>query len=434
MLFKVEAAVRLGYTKKACTDELCKWNQDFVKKVNPDPIAKIKFFSEKKIKIAKSRPIKRKNLFEKASEEDQHNFLSSLKKMKTSSKPVVLSCFDGFSDDFHWTRKPEPDPKLPPPLTSLYKEENIKLNPTDLKEQCDVAFSRLKLSDDDIQFVNKSTEGQSENLIWHEQRTGRITSSTVHSVIRTDPKNPSKSAINEICNPRKKRLQTEPIKWGNEHEQSALKAYKQIITTSNIPHTNMQMKKEGLQLCKEKPFLGVSADSIVSCDCHGLKLVEVKCPFSAKEMDIKSFLAKPDCFIQENKLKKMHKYYSQVQLQMYVYGANVCDFVVWAPKFMLITYVHRDEEFIKSMIDKCESMYKSCILPELLTRRLAHDKPHVNETQSNKLYCICQQPEDEKKYVGCDNPKCSVQWFHLQCLKLKREPKGFWLCPDCRKL
>ena len=32
LLFKLEAAARAGFTKKACTDVACTWNQDFVKK------------------------------------------------------------------------------------------------------------------------------------------------------------------------------------------------------------------------------------------------------------------------------------------------------------------------------------------------------------------------------------------------------------------
>ena len=32
VLFKIEAAVRLGYTSVACTDEPCQWNACFVKK------------------------------------------------------------------------------------------------------------------------------------------------------------------------------------------------------------------------------------------------------------------------------------------------------------------------------------------------------------------------------------------------------------------
>ena len=32
LLFKLEAAVRAGFTKNACTDVACTWNQDFVEK------------------------------------------------------------------------------------------------------------------------------------------------------------------------------------------------------------------------------------------------------------------------------------------------------------------------------------------------------------------------------------------------------------------
>lgn len=34
ILFKIEASVRLGYNKVACTSMPCLWNQNFTKKVN----------------------------------------------------------------------------------------------------------------------------------------------------------------------------------------------------------------------------------------------------------------------------------------------------------------------------------------------------------------------------------------------------------------
>jgi hypothetical protein len=51
VLFKVEAAVKLGYTKTACTEEPCKWNEDFVKTVVPAKINAIKFYNTSKSKI-----------------------------------------------------------------------------------------------------------------------------------------------------------------------------------------------------------------------------------------------------------------------------------------------------------------------------------------------------------------------------------------------
>ena len=49
-----------------------------------------------------------------------------------------------------------------------------------------------------------------------------------------------------------------------------------------------------------------------------------------------------------------------------------------------------------------------------------------------KVWCFCKQ---DKSYgnmmIGCDNPACPIQWFHLSCLKLEQHqvPKGKWYCP-----
>ena len=51
--FKLEGAVRAGFTKKACTDVACIVNQDFAKKIKPDKIANIKIFSQNAIDNSK---------------------------------------------------------------------------------------------------------------------------------------------------------------------------------------------------------------------------------------------------------------------------------------------------------------------------------------------------------------------------------------------
>ena len=36
--------------------------------------------------------------------------------------------------------------------------------------------------------------------------------------------------------------------------------------------------------------------------------------------------------------------------------------------------------------------------------------------------------------IGCDNPHCLLEWFHLGCVGLltTNRPRGKWYCPDCR--
>ncbi len=45
LLFKIEAAVRAGFTRRACTDEACLWNDDFKENVTPAELSNINFYT-----------------------------------------------------------------------------------------------------------------------------------------------------------------------------------------------------------------------------------------------------------------------------------------------------------------------------------------------------------------------------------------------------
>ncbi|CAI6334671.1 unnamed protein product [Periconia digitata] len=47
-------------------------------------------------------------------------------------------------------------------------------------------------------------------------------------------------------------------------------------------------------------------------------------------------------------------------------------------------------------------------------------------------YCFCQRVSFGDM-VACDNDNCQFQWFHWECVGIKEEPVGDWLCPDCKK-
>lgn len=35
--------------------------------------------------------------------------------------------------------------------------------------------------------------------------------------------------------------------------------------------------------------------------------------------------------------------------------------------------------------------------------------------------------------ILCDNTMCPIEWFHFDCVKINRKPKGKWFCPRCRR-
>ena len=65
-------------------------------------------------------------------------------------------------------------------------------------------------------------------------------------------------------------------------------------------------------------------------------------------------------------LKKEHAYYYQVQLQMKLYGADYCDFVVWREDNIIRQRIPFDINFISNALEKIPAFVKSCILPELV--------------------------------------------------------------------
>ena len=56
-----------------------------------------------------------------------------------------------------------------------------------------------------------------------------------------------------------------------------------------------------------------------------------------------------------------------------------------------------------------------------------------DEGEDNKLYCFCNGPS-HGNMIACDNEACEREWFHYECVGLVSEPKGRWLCDECKKL
>jgi inhibitor of growth protein 3 len=52
------------------------------------------------------------------------------------------------------------------------------------------------------------------------------------------------------------------------------------------------------------------------------------------------------------------------------------------------------------------------------------------EGGDDKKYCVCQSVS-YGDMVACDNDDCPLEWFHWNCVGLKSEPVGTWICPVC---
>ena len=128
-------------------------------------------------------------------------------------------------------------------------------------------------------------------IVWSSTNKGRVESRLSHGVLHTDVNNPS-TVLKTICFPDNKELRVPAILWGKDHEKDALKDYEQKMK-SLVPHVNCCIQKAGLLIDIDLPFKGASADAVTSCDCHGKRVVEVKCPYSFKDRTLQEFVNAP---------------------------------------------------------------------------------------------------------------------------------------------
>lgn len=60
----------------------------------------------------------------------------------------------------------------------------------------------------------------------------------------------------------------------------------------------------------------------------------------------------------------------------------------------------------------------------------SHDVLDMPVDPNEPTYCVCQQVS-YGEMIGCDNPDCTIEWFHFACVSLTSKPKGKWYCPRC---
>ena len=168
----------------------------------------------------------------------------------------------------------------------------------------------LKVSQE-AQYHSEASCLQSESLLWFEHRKGRITTSQFGAVCCTSIDAASQSLVKRI-------MQQVPtpkvaaLEWGKTYETQARMEYVNVIETK---HTSFKVEITGLHVNPQYPHLGAAPDGLILCSCCGNELLEIKCPYSKRDLDPTqivdtSFYLKPT----ENglKLSKVHDYYHQV--------------------------------------------------------------------------------------------------------------------------
>ena len=315
--------------------------------------------------------------------------------------------------------------RLPCTITSLYHPKYKQLSRTVLAKECIRVFrEELKVTSEESKYLSECTRLQAQSSTWYEHRRGRLTASKFGSICHTSVTKPSQSLVARI-------LQHSPmpksaaLSWGIEHEEVARKQY---LVVQKKKHTSFELEMTGLCVNPSFPHLGASPDGLTSCDCCGLGLLEIKCPYSVRHTtpnQVSYLLSTEDGY----RLSRRHEYYYQVQGQLGILPRSRCDFVCWTPNGIHIEQITYDPTFFADMCIKLEKFFVCVILPLLLCGTDKENLRHPSEATG--VFCYCRKGE-VGRMVLCDRQSCKHGWFHFSCVGLTSEPEGAWFCPDCK--
>ena len=350
-----------------------------------------------------------------------------LKLRQTNKNAVIFSVTDP---------KPQPKvlgPSLPNILTHLYSTDNVILSADELKRKCVTIFDSLSVTSSQAEKVEAMTRQQSNCPLWFQFRKGRLTASNFQEIIHSDINICSSvSLLKKIMN-YSSLVKTSATEWGLKSEQSAIDQYRYAVSKD---HQNFKVRKCGLIINQNYPYLAATPDAVVSCDCCGIGVSEVKCPFKYKdlhpcEIDSSEFFLHKHS--QNNtcngSLKTNHKHYCQVQGQINLAQTSYCDFVVWTKKGLHVERIKNNALFFNDMLDKLKKYFFNIVLPELLTNRL---KSEIEGSKKSTSYCFCGEDESYDNMIACDSKTCPKEWYHLSCVGLKEIPTDKWFCLSCK--
>lgn len=169
------------------------------------------------------------------------------------------------------------------------------------------------------------------------------------------------------------------LKYGREMESEARDKY---ISTMKAEGNKLRVEESGLLVCADHVFLAASPDGIISCECCGKGVLEIKCPLSVSHTTPTCNNLDYICEVEEKPaLKKSHAYYSQVTLEMAVSETKWCDLFVYSRHGFLKVRTFFDQDYWLEMKRLSDFLFRNFLAMELYLKIFLSLKMHEFLTQ-----------------------------------------------------
>ncbi len=95
----------------------------------------------------------------------------------------MLSCVTEYADSF---QPPAENHILPKKLSEMYNPQLEDKTVMEVNEECERLFTEIRITTEEQRSVEIVTRNQSECEEWEQQRSGRITGTKMHRIIKRD--------------------------------------------------------------------------------------------------------------------------------------------------------------------------------------------------------------------------------------------------------
>lgn len=243
--------------------------------------------------------------------------------------------------------------------------EKPDMTPEEYERAKQEFLTSIRLTKKEIIQIEENTRQQYNSTLWLDTRKKILTASHFANICKRRPTTRCGALVKSIL--LDNFINSPAVQWGKDHEAKAIEELQNKL--------KIDVKHCGLFISEEFFFLGATPDGLIGDS----GLVEIKCPWSAREMT-------PDEGIAEKKitvwklqdgspvLNTQHKWYYQIQGQLAVTNRSYCVFCVWTPLGIRTETILRDHSFWgEKMFPFLEKFYYFCYLPELVDSRLARN-------------------------------------------------------------
>lgn len=209
------------------------------------------------------------------------------------------------------------------PADEDYGLPSIEMNTEEFEREKALFLQTVTKTQEQIDELERSTVGQSDSVLWREERRIRLTASFFGRICKMKKSTHCSSLVKTMLY--STFTGNFATSWGKEHERIAKEEFEE--------KKSVKIEECGLFIDGEQNYLAATPDGLIGDE----GIVEIKCPSSAANFSPKDAINNNKitfAFIDGSgnvKLKKNHNYFFQVQGQLHITKRSYCVFIIWTP-------------------------------------------------------------------------------------------------------